>query len=230
MSNGVSKPGYARSSSKLDEYRLVHFNTARVAEHKFCTNKITTYLYSWWNFAPKILFEEFSKLPYMYFLTMTALQCIPIVSNTSGVPTLAPILTVMVCASGALKLIEVRQPATFSRRPIRLPTPLAASSCPSLSPRAPSLCSSCALLRPDAPPDLLARRTGRATEPTKRPTTRPPSASVARPSRPLCGQTSRNATHIDDTLYATIDDSVYATIGDTLYATIDGTLYATIYI
>ena len=57
---------------------------------------------------PKILFEEFSKLPYFYFLFMTVLQCIPAVSNTSGFPTLAPILTLMVCASAALKLVEDR--------------------------------------------------------------------------------------------------------------------------
>ena len=97
-----------RSSSKLDEYRIVHFNTSRVSEHQFCSNEIRTYLYSWWNFVPKILFEEFSKLPYLYFLFMTGLQCIPAVSNTSGFPTLAPILTLMVCASAALKLIEDR--------------------------------------------------------------------------------------------------------------------------
>ena len=57
---------------------------------------------------PKILFEEFSKLPYFYFLFMTVLQCIPAVSNTSGFPTLAPILTLMVSASAAIKLIEDR--------------------------------------------------------------------------------------------------------------------------
>ena len=60
----------------------------------------------------------------MYFLTMTALQCIPIVSNTSGVPTLAPILTIMVCASAALKLIEVRRPAAPPPRLSRPSTPL----------------------------------------------------------------------------------------------------------
>ena len=97
-----------RSSSKLDEYRIVHFNTSRAGEHKFCSNEIRTSLYSWWNFVPKILFEEFSKLPYFYFLFMTVLQCIPAVSNTSGFPTLAPILTLMVCASAALKLVEDR--------------------------------------------------------------------------------------------------------------------------
>ena len=97
-----------RSSSKLDEYRIVHFNTPRAGEHKFCSNEIRTSLYSWWNFAPKILFEEFSKLPYFYFLFMTVLQCIPAVSNTSGFPTLAPILTLMVSASAAIKLIEDR--------------------------------------------------------------------------------------------------------------------------
>lgn len=97
-----------RSSSKLDEYRIVHFNTPRAGEHKFCSNEIRTSLYSWWNFVPKILFEEFSKLPYFYFLFMTVLQCIPAVSNTSGFPTLAPILTLMVSASAAIKLIEDR--------------------------------------------------------------------------------------------------------------------------
>ena len=111
MASGERKPSMMsprRSSSKLDEYRIVHFNTSRAGEHKFCSNEIRTSLYSWWNFVPKILFEEFSKLPYFYFLFMTVLQCIPAVSNTSGFPTLAPILTLMVCASAALKLVEDR--------------------------------------------------------------------------------------------------------------------------
>ena len=78
-----------RSTSKLGEYRFVHFNTPQTAEHKFCSNSIKTSLcarergpragnsaglqqpflcrYSWWNFLPKIFFEEFSKVPYMYF-------------------------------------------------------------------------------------------------------------------------------------------------------------------
>ena len=74
----------------------MHFNTARASENNFCSNKITTYLcvgpppardpllgagarphaqnrsvacrYTWYNFLPKILFEEFSKLAYFYFL------------------------------------------------------------------------------------------------------------------------------------------------------------------
>ena len=201
MSNGVSKPSLRRSSSKLDDYRIVHFNTARVAEHKFASNKITTYLYSWWNFAPKILFEEFSKLPYMYFLTMTALQCIPIVSNTSGVPTLAPILTIMVCASAALKLIEV---CAIARGPSHSLSRLAArSQCPfalSMWPPHPHCSSPLRRLCPSAPPTsfapvatmvLLARRTGHATELTKRPTTLRPSASADRPSLILFGRTSR---------------------------------------
>ena len=80
---------FARSTTR-PEYRLVHFNTARIAEHAFCSNKITTYLcavphprcgrpsratrarpprrYTWYDFLPKILFEEFSKLEYFYFL------------------------------------------------------------------------------------------------------------------------------------------------------------------
>jgi len=158
MSSGEAKASLTSprrsSNSKLDEYRIVHFNSSRVAEHKFCTNKITTYLYSWWNFAPKILFEEFSKLPYMYFLTMTALQCIPIVSNTSGVPTLAPILTIMVCASAALKLIEVRRPAAPPPRLSRPSTPYHRAPLPLAS----CVCGLFLLLRPapaPAPPPLL---------------------------------------------------------------------------
>ena len=209
MSSGERKPSLTsprRSSSKLDEYRLVHFNTSRVAEHKFCTNKITTYLYSWWNFAPKILFEELSKLPYAYFLFMTALQCIPIVSNTSGVPTLAPILTIMICASAALKLIEVRQPATPPPRvslslspphPSPRPTadrvvcvwPLSLSAPP---PRSQPCSGPAPALH--APRSSLACRTGHATEPTKRQTTRRRSASAKPPSSTRSGPTSRRLT------------------------------------
>lgn len=35
--------GRSGSSNMLSEYRQVHLNTARIAEHKFCTNKVITY-------------------------------------------------------------------------------------------------------------------------------------------------------------------------------------------
>ena len=209
MSSGEAKASLTSprrsSNSKLDEYRIVHFNSSRVAEHKFCTNKITTYLYSWWNFAPKILFEEFSKLPYMYFLTMTALQCIPIVSNTSGVPTLAPILTIMVCASAALKLIEVRRPAAPPPRLSRPSTPLSPRPTaarivrvwplPAPPPRSRSRSTAPAPAQHAPRSLLLACRIGHATGPTKRPTTRRRSASAAPPSSTRSGPTSRHAPH-----------------------------------
>ncbi len=32
------------SRSNMSEYRLVHFNTERIAENKFCSNKIITHM------------------------------------------------------------------------------------------------------------------------------------------------------------------------------------------
>ena len=69
---------------------------------------------------------------------MTAIQCIPSISNTGGFPTLAPVLTILVGASSAMKLIEVRAPCPTARWPCWSVTgrPRPAAPAPALHPPA----------------------------------------------------------------------------------------------
>ena len=93
--------GLSGRSSMGGEHRFVHFNTEVVAEHRFCSNKINTALcaarrarlvprishlaaaprsYQWWNFVPKLIWVEFSKLANVYFLVR------PTAGGRGGVP------------------------------------------------------------------------------------------------------------------------------------------------
>jgi len=86
--------------------RLVHFGSARVAENRFCSNKITTSLYSWLNVWWKLPYEEFTKAANAYFVGVSVLQMIPQTSNTNGIPTTLPPLMAVVFISIVLKLKE----------------------------------------------------------------------------------------------------------------------------
>ena len=67
-------------------YRVV--SCPKDPEVKYVSNKITTSLYTWWNFLPKTLYEELLlKLANFFFVVVSALQCIVEISNTGGVPT-----------------------------------------------------------------------------------------------------------------------------------------------
>jgi magnesium-transporting ATPase (P-type) len=55
----------------------------------FIGNKITTSKYNALNFLPLNLFLQFSKFANLYFLVLTAMECVPIISDSNGVPVLA---------------------------------------------------------------------------------------------------------------------------------------------
>ena len=42
------------------------------------TNMIITSKYTWFNFLPKMLFEQFSKKIYLYFIVICCIEVIPI--------------------------------------------------------------------------------------------------------------------------------------------------------
>ena len=49
-------------------------------------NFISTSKYTWYNFIPKILYEQFSKMSNIYFVIIAVLQCFPDISNADGKP------------------------------------------------------------------------------------------------------------------------------------------------
>ena len=53
----------------------------------FCGNVVITSKYTAVNFVPKFLFEQFSRFANAFFLIVSALQMVPPISITAGVPT-----------------------------------------------------------------------------------------------------------------------------------------------
>ena len=49
-------------------------------------NFISTSKYTWYNFIPKILYEQFSKMSNIYFIIIAFLQCFREISNANGKP------------------------------------------------------------------------------------------------------------------------------------------------
>lgn len=69
-------------------------------EHGFCGNKVITSHYTVYNFVPKNLMEQYSKVANVYFLFLAALQCLPEVTTTGGRPTLIlPIFTILLMSA-----------------------------------------------------------------------------------------------------------------------------------
>ena len=87
------------SAAELEESpeRVVHLGTPQT--YSFRSNFVKTSKYEIINFLPKFLFEEFNpktKVANSYFLFIAILQCIPVISNTGGLPTvLLPLLVVV---------------------------------------------------------------------------------------------------------------------------------------
>jgi phospholipid-translocating P-type ATPase (flippase) len=78
-------------------------------EFFFRGNSIKTSKYEWYNFLPKFLLEEFNpktKIANCYFLLIAALQCIRVISNTGGYPTVLIPLTGVLVIAGVLKVLE----------------------------------------------------------------------------------------------------------------------------
>jgi phospholipid-transporting ATPase len=65
----------------------------------FWGNKIRTSKYTIWSFLPKNLYEQFSKLANVYFLFITFMQMIPVISISGGKPAMLVPLTfvIVVC-------------------------------------------------------------------------------------------------------------------------------------
>ncbi|CAM9633123.1 unnamed protein product, partial [Discosporangium mesarthrocarpum] len=64
------------------------------------------------DFLPKFLMEEFhprKKMANVYFLVLAALQTIPSITNTLGVPTILLPLCIVVIVDGVFAILEARK-------------------------------------------------------------------------------------------------------------------------
>jgi magnesium-transporting ATPase (P-type) len=84
-------------------------NVAKEQEYSFCNNFVKTSKYELWDFPGKFLFEEFdpsTKVANCYFLMISALQCVPSISNTGGVPTTLIPLLFIIMVDATFQLLE----------------------------------------------------------------------------------------------------------------------------
>ncbi|CAF1126064.1 unnamed protein product, partial [Brachionus calyciflorus] len=80
-----------------EDVRRVRINQPNFNKRfRYANNSITTSNYSFWNFIPKNLFEQFQNMANLYFLFMLILQLIPIVSSLDPFSTLLPLLVVVI--------------------------------------------------------------------------------------------------------------------------------------
>jgi magnesium-transporting ATPase (P-type) len=81
--------------------RIIYFNDEQ--KYWFCSNVIVTHKYEWYSFLPLFLLEEFNpftKLAHIYFLFISILQTVPMITNTGGVPTvLIPLVQLLIIAA-----------------------------------------------------------------------------------------------------------------------------------
>ncbi|CAM9414176.1 unnamed protein product [Choristocarpus tenellus] len=78
-------------------------------ESWFCSNFVRTSKYTVLDFLPKFLMEEFNprkKVANVYFLVLAALQTVPSISNTFGVPTILLPLSIVVIVDGVFAILE----------------------------------------------------------------------------------------------------------------------------
>ncbi|CAH0515610.1 unnamed protein product [Peronospora belbahrii] len=80
-----------------DTYRIIYLNDPDTnGTLGYCSNLVITSRFTVYNFLPKLLFYEFSKLANAYFLIISIMQTIKPISNTGGFPASLPALSIIV--------------------------------------------------------------------------------------------------------------------------------------
>lgn len=74
--------------------------------HATMDNTVITAIYTWYNFVPKNLWKQFQRIPNCYFLGISVLQCISVISLTNGVPTQLTVLIPLLLITAILDLNE----------------------------------------------------------------------------------------------------------------------------
>ena len=81
-------------------------NGKRAKVPKKFKNYISTSKYTWYNFIPKILYEQFSKMSNIYFIIIAILQCFPEISNADGKPIILLPLSVVILVNSIKDFYE----------------------------------------------------------------------------------------------------------------------------
>ena len=81
-------------------------NGKKVKIPKKFKNFISTSKYTWYNFIPKILYEQFSKMSNIYFIIIAILQCFPEISNADGKPIILLPLCVVILVNSIKDFYE----------------------------------------------------------------------------------------------------------------------------
>ena len=81
-------------------------NGKRTKAPKRFKNFISTSKYTWYNFIPKILYEQFSKMSNIYFIIIAILQCFPEISNADGKPIILMPLCVVIFVNSVKDFYE----------------------------------------------------------------------------------------------------------------------------
>ena len=81
-------------------------NGRKVKISKKLKNFISTSKYTWYNFIPKILYEQFSKMSNIYFIIIAILQCFPEISNADGKPIILMPLCIVILVNSIKDFYE----------------------------------------------------------------------------------------------------------------------------
>ena len=110
--NDPKLKNYSNENELREEYKIeinnYHYkiNNKKVKIPKKIKNYISTSKYTWYNFAPKILYEQFSKMSNIYFVIIAILQCFPEISNADGKPIILLPLSVVVIVNSIKDFYE----------------------------------------------------------------------------------------------------------------------------
>ena len=103
----VSNEKELRQEYKIEINKYHHkVNNKKVKVPKKSKNYISTSKYTWYNFAPKILYEQFTKMSNIYFIIIAILQCFPEISNADGKPIILMPLCVVVIVNSVKDFYE----------------------------------------------------------------------------------------------------------------------------
>jgi phospholipid-transporting ATPase len=109
---GIKKEKENKSFSyivRIDKYQRKNMKDKKFLNdrrEKIPKNSISTSKYTYYNFLPKILFEQFSKIANIYFLIIAFFQVFKEISNSNGKPVILFPLFIVVSVNGVKDFYE----------------------------------------------------------------------------------------------------------------------------
>ena len=82
---------------KKKDYRVIYLSNIKKTKLKgnYPNNYIKTSKYTWYNFLPLTILFQFSRYANIYFLILTVIQCIPLISPYNPITSITPFLFVI---------------------------------------------------------------------------------------------------------------------------------------